>query len=274
MFLHRKRVIWGIALLAVISALPITLRKNAGSTQFQNFREYDEIKKDGRLNVVTTKSEWGFSSKNNTVSGFNYEIAKAFADSMKMELAVTTENNLGKCIDGIKEGKYDIIAVCIPTTLQMKLNLAFSTPIYESRQVLVQQSYSAKSVYQTLLEQRHLSKDSICIPSQSPHRKRLENLSDEIALSIKIVEIEEKTTEDLVAMVSKGDIKFTVCDEVQAKKLQQRYSNISIEIPVGFNQPMAWGVHRNARQLQKKLNYFLHDFLNSTEYWNIYRKYF
>ena len=75
-------------------------------------------------------------------------------------------------------------------------------------------------------------------------------------------------------MVSEGEIKYTVCDELQARRLQKKYSNINIETAVGFNQPLAWAVSPNSKELLEQLNHFLNDFLSSSEYWNIYRRYF
>ena len=47
---------------------------------------------------------------------------------------------------------------------------------------------------------------------------RLENLSDEIGAEIHIVEHPEATVEELIDMVAKGEIDFTISDEFLRKR--------------------------------------------------------
>lgn len=270
--LHKK-IIYSIAFLVTVVVVMFLLKKKPNNHNVR-YRDFATIQKSGQLNVVTNNSSFGFQVKNNTLRGFNYEIAKAFADSMGLELVVTRQNDLDSCIKGINSGKYDIIAVSLPTTAELKTQLAFALPFYNSRLMLVQQAYSGSVIHQTIFNHHHLDKDSICISANSPHRFRLQNLSDEIALPIKVAEMKNKSDEELVRMVSEGKIKYTVCDELQARKLKTVYSNIDVEMAVGFNQPMAWSVHPQSKELLESLNKFLKYFFISTDYWRIYRTYY
>ena len=140
--------------------------------------------------------------------------------------------------------------------------------------MLVQQEIIDTTNVKAIRNHHLLTEDSICIPVRSTFRQRLENLSNEIADSIKIVEIPDKSTEDLVQMVSAGKIKYTICDELQAKRLKRIFTNIDISMPFGFTQQFSWGVNPSAGQLRDSLNIFLNDFLMSNDYWKIYRKYY
>ncbi len=106
-----------------------------------------------------------------------------------------------------------------------------------------------------------------------PNGDIIKNLSDEIAAKICIVELKNVSTETLVRMVSEGRLKNTICSEELAKKLQKQYPNIDISLALGFNQNHGWLVNINSPQLLEKLNYFLTDFMGSTAYWELYRKY-
>lgn len=267
---NSKKIILAIVGVTIVFTLLFLLRKT--EKEKITVRDFAAIKHSGRLNVVTDRSSLGFSISENKIVGFNYDIVKAFADSMGLELNVSMQNNLDSCFLGLQNGTYDLIAVNLPTVAPLKSKLAFSTPIYNSRLVLIEVSDSAYNTDKT--NYRFLTRDSICIPIASPHKYRLENLSNEIANPIKIVELRGKTSEDLAKMVSEGKIKYTVCDELQARRLQKKYSNINIETAVGFNQPLAWAVSPNSKELLEQLNHFLNDFLSSSEYWNIYRRYF
>lgn len=270
MLSNRKKLGLGIAVLTIASLLLIFFLRNQEDTPL--FRDLSTISKSGRIKIVTDGSSTGFKVKEGKLTGFNYELAKALADSLGLELEISPNNDFDSCVTGLVEGKYDIIAMEIPTTTSLKLKLSFSTPIYSSRQVLIQQSYFGSTINATIFEPRYLDKDSVCIPADSPNRFRLDNLSDEIAKPIKIVEFKGKNTEQLVKMVSDGKIKYTICDEVQAQKLKKVYPNIDISMPIGFSQPMAWAVSPKSKELLQKMNDFLNDFLTSSDYWEIYRK--
>lgn len=272
MLSNRKKLGLGIALLTIASVILIFVFKNQKDTTV--FRDLNTTAKSGRIRIVTDGSCIGFQAKDSKLTGFNYELAKALADSLELELEIIPNNDFDSCVSGLIDGRYDIIAMEIPTTTSLKLKLSFTTPIFNTRQVLVQQSYSGTTIHTTIFEPRYLSKDSICIPSDSPNKARLDNLSDEIANPIKIVEFKGKTTEELVKMVSEGKIKYTICDELQARKLQKKYPNIDINMPIGFNQPMAWAVSPKSKELLQNINNFMTDFLISSDYWEIYRRYF
>lgn len=270
MFSNSKKIFIALTTIVLIIVLFFILNKK-GKSQSE-WRDLADIKKSGRLYVVTDNSALGFKINNINIVGFNYEIVKAFADTMGLELEINTLNNLDSCIEGINNGTYDIIAINIPTTTPLKSELAFTSPMYSSRQVLIQKKDA--EINHKPLSYNFLSTDSICIPSFSPYKFRLNNLSNEIAKEIKVVEMREKNTEDLVKMVVDGKIKYTVCDELYARKLKIIYPEISIETAIGFTQPMAWSVNMKSTKLLNALNVFLNDFTSTSDYWKIYRKYF
>ena len=103
---------------------------------------------------------------------------------------------------------------------------------------------------------------------------RLNHLSNEIAEPIHIIEIKNKSSEQMVRLVANGKIKLTICDEQFAKKLKLKYPNIDVSLPISFAQEKAWAVHPDSPELLESLNEFLEDFIGSSAYWNIYRKYY
>ncbi|MFM2290329.1 MAG: hypothetical protein RIS29_142 [Bacteroidota bacterium] len=234
------------------------------------------ILKNGRLTVLTDSSQMGFSVKNGNVCGFQYEIVKAFADSLGVELVISEENDFGKCREAIKNGDYDIIANYIPVTSEWKKDVAFTDPLNMSKQVLVQriETDSTKSTFKLKHKRIELANDSVYIPLNSPFKMRLEHLSDEIAEPIHIVELKNTSTEQMVRMVSQGKIKYTICDEDVAEQLVLKYPNLDVSLLISFEQQQAWAVHKDAHKLLEQLNGFLHDFIGSSEYWKIYRKYY
>ena len=232
------------------------------------------ILKSGRLAVLTDSSRLGFSTKGDSVLGFQYEVVKAFADTMGLELVVTVENDLNKSMEDLKGGDYDIIANFTPITTEWKKEALFTIPLFTSHQVLVQR-VDNDSIHRSKLIKKHrdLANDTVCLPVHSPFKMRLLHLSDEIAAPIHISEM-NKSTEQLVRMVALGKIKYTICDEQFVRQLILQYPNIDVSLPIGFEQQQAWAVHVKSPKLLAELNDFLTDFIGSSAYWKIYRKYF
>ena len=232
------------------------------------------ILKSGRITVLTDGSSIGFSEKNGNVSGFQYELVKVFADSLGVELVITEENDLKSGIDQLKTGDYDLIATMIPVTTEWKKDLTFTVPILTSRQVLVQLQKPDSLLHKMVSKHAQLGNDTIYISGNSPHKMRLQHLSNEIANPIHIEEMKGVNVEQMVRLVSEGKIKYSICDELLAQRLKKQYPNLDISVPLGFTQQEAWAVNPKSKKLLEKLNECLEDFIGSTAYWNIYRKYY
>lgn len=230
------------------------------------------ITESGRLAVLTDSSSLGFSVKGDSVFGFQYEIIKAFADTLGLELVISEESDLADCMKDLEDGDYDIIASLIPQTSQWKDVVFFTEPLFTTRQMLVQRIDSTQS--KLINKQYELGNETIYIPVNSPNKMRLEHLSDEIANPIHVKEIKDKSMEQLVKKVADGSIKYTLCDESSAERLKLQFPNIDASLPIGFAQSQGWAVHKNSPLLLAELNDFLHNFIGSEAYWKIYRKYF
>lgn len=259
----------GVALLLLVGVFLLARNKQ------KDVHDLPSIMESGRLAVLTDSSRLGFSVKGDSVYGFQYEIVKAFADTLGLELVVTEESNLKSCMEDLKSGDYDIIASFIPVTTEWKKDALFTIPLFTSRQVLVQrQEGDSLKVSKLIKTHFELANETIYISENSPHRMRLEHLSDEIADSIHVLEMKNKSAEQMVQLVASGKIKYTICDEQMAQQLKVKYPNIDVSLPIGFEQEQAWAVHSESPLLLEKLNSFLNDFIGSSAYWKIYRKYY
>ena len=267
--MKKNRILFlAILVVLMIGTLVFFVRKSKPQK-----RDLAQILDSGRISVVTDSSSMGFSLKKDSVYGFQFEIIKMFTDSLGVELQISEQNDLQKSIDGLLEGEYDVVANIVPFTSAYKDKVSFSKTIVSTRQVLVQLINTDSTSKRTILKQLELADDTIYIALNSPYKMRIQHLSDEIAAKIHIVELKNVSTETLVRFVSEGRLKNTICSEDLAKKLQKQFPNIDISLAIGFNQNHGWLVNVNSPQLLEKLDAFLTDFMGSTAYWELYRKY-
>ena len=231
------------------------------------------ILENGRITVVTDSTSIGFSVVGDSVSGFQYEIAKAFADSLGVELVVVKENDLKASVEGLTNNDYDLIADFIPVTTEWKNEVMFTMPLLSSHQVLVQRFINDSTKEIAVTKQADLANDTVYVPIHSPNKMIVRHLSDDIADSIYILET-DLSTEQIVRLVANKKVKYTICGELFARKLKLKYPNTDVSIAIGFAQQQAWAVNVKSPLLLEKLNEFLADFIGSSAYWEIYRKYY
>ena len=267
-----KKIIYlaGGMLLIILVVVVLLVKYNTDSDKFRNL---EEIIHSGKLHVVSENSSIGFNIEKDSISGFQYEILKIFANSLGIELEISIKNDLNNCINDLNKGKYDIIAKFVPITTEWNDIVLFSEPLLISRQMLVQRISEGEETG-TIEHQYQLANDSIFIPLHSPHKMRLQHLSDEIADTIYIVELKNQNSETLAALVSEGKIRNTICHEQLSRKFIRQYSNLDASVPVSLSQPYGWIVNKESEDLLKELNDFLSSFIESREYWNLYRKYY
>lgn len=260
----------GGVLFAVLIAVALLVKQPDNSSVF---RDLDKIIRYGKLRVVSENSNIGINRDEDGISGFQYEILKIFADSLGVELEIAMENDLKRCIDELNAGQHDIIAKYTPTTVEWQDTVSFTKPLLYSRQMLVQ-PIDPDTGRGRISHPYELAGDSVCIPQNSPHRMRLRHLSDEIADTIYIIEVENTTPEELATWVAEGKIRHTICHEQLTRKLRREYKNIDTSVPVSLIQPYSWMVSKRSETLLEKLDHFLCHFIGSNAYWNLYRKYY
>lgn len=267
---NNRKISLVITAILVITVVFGVIVKNTNT----NIHDLPQLIESGRLTVVTDSSSNGFALQKDSVFGFQYEIVKAFADSLGLELRISKQNDSQKAIDELLNGEFDIIANTMPVTTDYPKGIVFSKPLMTSKLILVQKLSDDSLAETPIKRQFELGNDTIYLSRNSVFKARIINLSNEIAEDIHIEEMNNASVETLVKLVASGKIKNTACTEEQAQRLKKQYSNIDISLPLGFSQQYGWVVNSKSPLLLEKLNTFLSDFIGSEAYWKLHRKYF
>jgi membrane-bound lytic murein transglycosylase MltF len=239
-----------------------------------NLKDFEEIISAGELRVATDYNSIGYYISKDSILGFQYELVNALCDSLHIKPVWTIENDLTKSLDLLRKGKIDLIARNIPITTELRQTVAFSHPIAQLPQVLVQRKAAYNSGITPIRSQLALAGKTVYIPYKSPNILRLKNLADEIADTIIIKEIPNYETEQLMMMVAKGDIDFAVCDRLSAQKNLESLPELDIATAISFTQMQAWAMRPESEELKQKVDSFLIDFLQTKQYRDIYRTYY
>jgi len=246
--------------------------------QGKNCPDINEIHKRGKLIACIHNNATDYFILKGKPMGFQLELLNNLSEYLNIPIEINVDNDLHSNFTKIVNGQCDIIAVGLTITGDRKDTITFTTPIYTTRQVLVQRipkGLNKKQLKDTLINsQLGLGNKTVVVEKSSSFIKQLHDLSEEIGKNIHVVINDTATSEELISMVSKGIIRYTVSDENVARVNKNYYNNIDISVPVSFPQNLAWGIRCGADSLLDTINTWIKNFTQTRKYGLLYTKYF
>ena len=237
-------------------------------------RDYAAIAKEGIIRVATEYNSISFYVDSDTVSGFHYELIQAFARDKGLKAEITPIMSFEERLEGLSEGRYDVIAYGILATSELKDSLLLTSPIFLNKQVLVQRKEIGENDSLYIRTQLDLAQRTLHVVKGSPSILRIQNLGNEIGDTIYIKEIDKYGSEQLISMVAHGDIDYAVCDESIALAAADSLPQIDINTAISFTQFYSWAVSKQSPALLDSLNTWLDKFQKEKECQKIYKKYY
>jgi membrane-bound lytic murein transglycosylase F len=233
-------------------------------------RDWEQIKKAGKLTVLTENTTLSYFEFRGKPMGFEYEILDTFckANHLELEVKIVSDNNDFSTM--LRNGEGDIVAANLPISRDQEKDFAFSFPFYQTYQVLVQRKSD-----DVLTEPARLVGKPIYVRKNSSYEKRLIALQDEIGAALQIRH--QKTmplTEDLIEEVVSGRISYTLAHENQARIAKDMHPNLDISTRMSFEQRIAFGLAPKNGTFKKKLNAFLKKYTSSDAYAFLKKRYF
>ena len=237
-------------------------------------RDYADIIREGVLRVATEYNSISFYVDSDSVSGFHYELIQAFARDKGLKTEITPIMSFEERLEGLSEGRYDVIAYGILATSKLKDSLLLTSPIFLNKQVLVQRKEIGENDSLYIRTQLDLAQRTLHVVKGSPSILRIQNLGNEIGDTIYIKEIDKYGSEQLISMVAHGDIDYAVCDESIARAAADSIPQIDINTAISFTQFYSWAVSKQSPALLDSLNTWLDKFQKEERYQKIYKKYY
>jgi membrane-bound lytic murein transglycosylase F len=244
--------------------------------------DLSEINKRGSLRVILENTSTGYFLYKGRPMGLQYELASRFCEEVGLTMDIVIENDLEKSFRMLLEGEGDIIAHGLTITKARRQIIDFTEPHYEIRQVLVQRKPDGwrdmrlHEIEKTLIRSpSELIGKKIYVKKGSSYVRRLRNLSEEIGGDIVIIEeFGEVLTEELISMVSHGEIDYTVADEDIASISSTFYQNVDVNTPLSLPTQVAWGVRNNSPDLLDAINTWITSMKRKPDFNVLYRRYF
>ena len=237
--------------------------------------DYDlpQMKDSGVIVALTLNSSISYFDYRGEPMGFQYELAKQFAQSMGLKLEMKTARNTQDLVHMLLNGEGDFIAYPLPVTKEFKDSVTFCGEDYITHQVLVQRNASKK--FKPLKDVTELiGKEVYAMPGK--HLNRLINLDKELGGGILIHQVKSDsiTVEDLIMQVSNGTIDYAVCDNDLAQLNKTYYPNLNISLALSFDQRASWAVRKDSPFLAEAANLWHKDNMVSPAYKASTKRYF
>lgn len=208
------------------------------------------------LRVATLYSPGSFFYYKEMTMGYDYDLIKKFTDDKQIALDLSIAPSLSAAVALLDSGKVDLIAYEVPITSQYRAHVVPCGIENITSQVLVQPKTSGKN---RITDVTQLVGREVYVERDSKYHQRLVNLNEELGGGIVIRHVDRDTliTEELIAMVSRGEIPLTIVDSDVARINKTYYPDLDITLPVSFSQRSAWGVGLDHQWLADSINEWL-----------------
>ena len=210
----------------------------------------ERIRKEGEIRLLTDNSSNTYYIYRERPMGFEYELAKQFADYLGVELKVYTPgwNDL---IPFLLKNRGDFIAAGMTATDRRKAVVDFSDPYMKVQQRIIRHKlvFGLENIADMEGRIFHVRRGT-------SYQGRLEEIRDS-GVDLKIELHDNVATEELIRKVARRKIAFTVADSNIALLNRRYYPDIKIGLPLHQEQSLAWAVRKDDRAFLEKMNDFL-----------------
>lgn len=245
-------------------------------------RDLAEIKKSGELRAIAIYNSTSYFLYRGQAMGFEYDLLTKLAKELDVTLKIVVADNIDELFDMLNRGDGDIAAYGLAITEARKQFVNFTEHHYITHQVLVQRKpknwrriAEYKTDRQLVKDPLDLIGDTIWVRKNSSYADRLESLSNEIGGPIYTKYMSGmRTTDEIIAMVAKGKIKYTVADNNIAELNANYYPILDVKTALSFSQRIGWAVRKNSPQLLTSINKWINPLKKTDFYWATYNKYF
>lgn len=196
----------------------------------------EEIRERGELRVLSRYGPTTYYVKNEALAGFEYELAKRFADHLNVKLKIIVPDNLNDMLNFIEQGKADIAAAGLTITPARKDIIRFG-PVYQQvTQQFVYRLGTKKPKNIARLADGHLE-----VVAASSHVEQLHSLQEEIP-SLIWTENTELDSSGLLELVQLELIDYTIADSNELAANQILFPELRVAFNISEPQSLAWAM--------------------------------
>lgn len=223
------------------------------------------------LRVATLYSPTSYFIYREERMGYDYSLIDDFTREKGMVLDLKVASSLESAVEMLDSGLVDVVAYEVPVTAQYNKKVVYCGPESQTSQVLVQ-----PRAEQRINDVTELVGRDVYVEKNSKYQQRIQNLNSELGGGIRIHAVDRDTliTEDLLEMVSKGEIPLTVVDSDIAHLNKTYYPQLDITLELSFKQRSQWAVAPERAWLADSINAWFDGDQHRQSQTMLYKRYF
>jgi len=238
------------------------------------------IREKGRITVITDYSSTDYFVYKGQPLGFQYEMLQQLANHLSVRLEVRVSRNIIDSYEMLRLGEADLIAQNLMVTPYGKSFVDYTNSHMRAYQVLVQRkpdnwsTLSEMEIQSSLVTRlQDLKGKTVYVMRGSAYAERLNELSKALDGQLRVTEVDE-SMEELIYLVSIGEIPFTVSDNSVAEVNMRYYPNLDIGTPLSKKLDVSWALRKGSTNLQQEINAWMDAFSRTRRYRELYARYF
>ena len=251
-YFHFKKTTKRITLCVLLFVVALTLSTSRAPTTLE------EVLSNNELRILTLMGSTTYYKNAKGKNGFEYLLAKEFAETLGVELKVTAMNSLSGALLAVGGPRGHLAAAGLTITPERQKKMRFSNPYYYATQTLIYRNGSKRPKNIDDLDSAHL----LVIPNSS-HSERLSEMKLEHP-DLQWQEVEGLEMLDLMAQVDSGEADYAIVDSTSYLVDRSIYPNARAAFNVSEPQPVAWAFSLHGdNSLIDAANTFLSNFEES-----------
>lgn len=225
-----------IVIISLLCAAIIGLNINWPNKQQE---QINRILARGELRISTISSPLISLNDKNEPAGFDYDLAKRFADYLGVKLIITFRSNLNALFDDLDDDKADFLAAGLLYN-EDRLGYTRTGPAYYSvSQALVYRKGTVPPDSFTDL------KGSLIVTAGSAHASELKQLKTQFYPNLSWEESSRRNTQELLQLVSEGKIDYTISDSISLALQQRIHPNLATAFNISEDRSLTWYLKRD-----------------------------
>lgn len=239
------------------------------SSQKNELRDWQAIKTSGRLRMLTLNNPASYFMWRGELMGFDYELVNKFAKKNNLHLSVIIKDNIPDLFEALKAGEGDVIAASITHSSDREMDgISFTRPYLKVKEQIVGREGGPAI---DSLEQ--LKGYKIGLNPSTVFYSRVTSEIQDIN-GIDVVEVQNATTEELLGRLANEEFDFTVADSHLVALEKSYHQNVSANMDLTRESPIALVVRDGKKELGEQLNVFIKNEYRGLFYNVVYNKYF
>jgi membrane-bound lytic murein transglycosylase F len=197
--------------------------------------QLEQIRMHGEITVVTRNSPTTYYEDRTGQTGYEFELAQAFADYLGVKLNVQVADNLTDIFTALNTDQAQFAAAGLAITPERQRWFRFSEPYQQvSEQVIYRRGTQRPRQLDDLLG------GMTVVPASSSHAQTLRKAQVTERPELSWSETGELDVTDLMHMVANGDIDYSLVDSNEFNMLQAYIPNIGVGFTITEQQSLAW----------------------------------